>query len=178
MTHFSNTNKINNRNDFISKYTSFPIDDIRKMMSLNTSKIFEVDNTLGESLKNSILDSYEVQRADGKGAYVIRKLVRAYLTNPQQLPNEYINRFIKVELPRSLKLENETFIQNILKGFSNHYPENINIWKDYECRETLKAVCGNSEWFATSYNALLRTILDYVAGMTDSYANKQYEELY
>ena len=178
MRHFSNTNKINNRNDFISKYTSFPIDDIRKMMSLNTSKIFEVDNTLGESLKNSILDSYEVQRADGKGAYVIRKLVRAYLTNPQQLPNEYINRFIKVELPRSLKLENETFIQNILKGFSNHYPENINIWKDYECRETLKAICSNSEWFATSYNALLRTILDYVAGMTDSYANKQYEELY
>lgn len=178
MTHFSNVNKIKDRNDFISRYTSFCVDDIREMMSLKTAKIFEVDKTLGESLKNSILDSYEVQRADGKGAYVIRKLVRAYLTNPQQLPNKYINRFIKVELPRSLGSKSETFIQNVIQELDMHYPENVNIWKDYECRETLKAICKNADWFATSYNALLRTVLDYVAGMTDSYANKQYDELY
>lgn len=178
ITHFSNKNNINDRKDFISKYTSFNIDDIREMMSLKDSKIFEVDKSLGESLKNSILDSYEVQRADGKGAYVIRKLVRAYLTNPQQLPNEYINRFVKVELPRSLNSENEKFLQNVIKNIGKTYPENVNIWKDYECRETLRAICNKNEWFGVSYNALLRTVLDYVAGMTDSYANKQYDELY
>ncbi len=178
MTHFSNVNKIKDRNDFISRYTSFPVDDIREMMSLKTSKIFEVDRILGESLKNSILDSYEVQRADGKGAYVIRKLVRAYLTNPQQLPNEYINRLIKVELPRSLGSKSETFFQNVIQELGKHYPENVNIWKDYECRETLRAICNNVDWLDISYNALLRTVLDYVAGMTDFYANKQYDELY
>lgn len=178
MTHFTNVNEIKDRNDFVTKYTSFSVDDIREMMLLKNSKIFEIDKILGESLKNSIVDSYAVQRADGKGAYVIRKLVRAYLTNPQQLPNEYINRFIKVELPRSLGAKSEKFIQSVLQGFDNHYPENVNIWKDYECRETLKVICDRSEWLKNSYNALLRTVLDYVAGMTDSYANKQYDELY
>lgn len=178
MTHFSGMNAIKCRRDFVSKYTLISVDEVREEMSLKDSKIYKIDKILGESLKNSILDSYEVQRADGKGAYVIRKLVRAYLTNPQQLPNKYINRFIKVELPRSLGTESDNFFQEILQKNDGQYPENVNIWKDYQCREILRAICKNKGWAKNSYNALLRTVLDYIAGMTDSYAYKQYEELY
>ena len=99
----SNTNEIHTVDDFKKRYLEISVEHIREIMSLSDSKIYRRDKDLGHSLKYSILDSYEVQRMDGKGAYTIRKLVRAYLSNPQQLPNTYINRFIKCELCISLE---------------------------------------------------------------------------
>ena len=177
--HFCNVNNIETQEDFAKKYLNLSVDEIRKQMCIEKSKIYRVDNILGQSLKYSILDSYEVQRMDGKGAYIIRKLVRAYLSNPQQLPSEYINRFIKIELLRFLKAnEFDDFMQTINKTFGDEWPENINIWKDYECREVLRVITDNQNLFQAAYAALLRVIFDYIAGMTDSYATMQRIELY
>ena len=115
LRHFSNINNIKSEKDFYNIYLKLKVDDIRETMSLTGSQILKADNMLNQSLKYSILDSYEVQRSDGKGAYIIRKLIRAYMSNPQQLPNEYINRFVKTELFRNLS-ENDrnTFMQERL----------------------------------------------------------------
>lgn len=178
LRHFCNRNNIKTSDDFSNKYLSLSVDEIREIMALPDAKLWEVDKVLGQSLKFSILDSYEVQRMDGKGAFIIRKLIRAYISNPQQLPNEYINRFVKIELVRFFSNDQiEQFlceIKNMIKGFS----ENIFLWKDYECREVLRVITDNQELFKSAYEPLLRTIFDYISSMTDSYATTQRIELY
>lgn len=178
LKHFSNIYEIKSAKDFENRYLDIPIDVIRDLMSLRDTKISKIDETLGQSLKYSILDSYEVQRMDGKGAYTIRKLLRAYISNPQQLPSEYVNRFIKIEVVRLLDKQSlNSFIEDIKNELKN-LPENINVWKDYECREVLRVVSKNDKLFKVTYDALLRVIFDYISGMTDSFATAQRIELY
>lgn len=179
LRHFSNTHKIRNSEDFLQKYLDISVDAIREVMSLADTKIYKIDRQLGQNLKYSILDSYEVQRMDGKGAYTIRKLIRAYLSNPQQLPSDYVNRFIKVEVNRSLNPDSlDEFLGAIKEKLGESFPENINIWKDYECREVLRIISNDPHLSRLTYDALIRTVFDYVAGMTDSYATRQKNELY
>ena len=179
LRHFSNTQNIKTRDEFENKYTGIPVETVRSIMQLKDTQIYKFDSKLGKSLKQSILDSYEVQRMDGKGAYTIRKLVRAYISNPQQLPNAYINRLIKNELPRMLSEANCEKLDNMLKNkLGDSYTENIGMWRDYECREALRIISNNSELNKISYDALIRVVFDYVSGMTDSYATNQKIELY
>ncbi len=178
LQHFCNVHEIKNQKDFQEKYIDLSVDEIRKLMKLDTTKIYQVDSVLGQSLKYGILDSYEVQRMDGKGAYVIRKLIRAFISNPQQLPNEYINRFVKVEIVRLLsKNQLELFLKKI-KAQLGGFPENISIWKDYECREVLRVITNDPVILKETYVALLRVIFDYISGMTDASATLQRIELY
>jgi len=178
LRHFSNTHDIKNADDFSKLYLSLSINEVREIMQLKDARIFQVDKVLGQSLKYSILDSYEVQRMDGKGAYIIRKLVRAYLSNPQQLPNEYINRFVKIELVRHLTGEQIDQFLGVIKKKLTSFSENIWLWKDYECREILRVITDNPDLFMSTYGALLRTVFDYISSMTDSYATTQRIELY
>lgn len=179
LRHFSNTHNIKNSEDFSKNYLDISVDEIREIMNLENTKIYKIDKQLGQNLKYSILDSYAVQRMDGKGAYIIRKLVRAYLSNPQQLPSDYVNRFIKVEMIRLLDPDRlEEFLNIVRSELGENFSENINIWKDYECREVLRIISKDPELFSMTYDALMRIVFDYVAGMTDSYATKQRIELY
>ena len=178
LRHFSYTHNIQSEEDFRRQYLKISIDDIRNIMKLDDTRIHQVDKVLGQSLKYSILDSYEVQRMDGKGAYIIRKLIRAYLSNPQQLPNEYINRFIKIELVRYSTEDQITKFLDVIKERLSGFPENISLWKDYECREVLRVITSDSDISKLAYEALLRIILDYISSMTDSYATNQRMELY
>ncbi len=50
-----------------------------------SGKLKEVDDKLFKYLSNHILYSGIAQSMDGKASYIIRQLVKAYLTNPQQL---------------------------------------------------------------------------------------------
>ena len=147
LSHFCYINNITNEKEFENIYLNVQLDKIRDLMKLDKTKINQVDRILGQSLKYSILDSYEVQRMDGKGAYIIRKLIRAFVSNPQQLPNEYINRFVKVEIVRLLNTERmNKFIKQVRKEFRN-IPDNLNVWKDYECREILRLITNDEGLF-------------------------------
>ena len=179
LNYFSNTYDIHSEEDFQNKYLEIPVEEVREKMELKDTEIYKIDKKLGKSLKYSILDSYEVQRMDGKGAYTIRKLIRAYLSNPQQLPNEYVNRFIKIEIDRSLDAdERKNFRSKLKKAIGEDYTQNISSWKDYQCREALRAITNDDEMFCSVYSELARTVFDYIAGMTDSYATTQKIELY
>lgn len=178
LKHFSNMHSISSSESFKEKYLDISVNEIRDTMRLENSGIYRIDKALGESLKYSVLDSYEVQRMDGKGAFIIRKLVHAYSSNPQQLPNEYINRFIKNELIRRLSTGDYNKFMSTVKSNLHGINDNVILWKDYECREVLRVIVKNKELLSTVYDALLRIIFDYIAGMTDSYAESQYSELY
>lgn len=176
--HFCNMHNVKSAEDFQREYLNLELEEVRTIMKLKDAKIYQVDKILGQSLKYGILDSYEVQRMDGKGAYIIRKLIRAYASNPQQLPNDFINRFIKVEIDRLLDKEALEQFLDVVQQKVAAFPRNVSSWKDYECREALRIITNDADWMKTTYPALLRVIFDYISSMTDASATKQRVELY
>ncbi|RLC36548.1 hypothetical protein DRH29_04350, partial [candidate division Kazan bacterium] len=109
-------------------------------------------------LKNRILNSFEVQRMDGKGRFIIRRLFKAYLKNPRQLHDSTINYVFRIY---------------------DHYHE---YWPTANPSETgkMRAQIDNLESRADErfQISLLRGICDHVAGMTDTFALSEYERLY
>lgn len=179
LTHFCNLHKISTHADFKNIYRRIDEKEIVFLMQFSDAKISIVDRALGRALKFSILDSYEVQKMDGKGAFIIRKLLRAYISNPQQLPDEYVVKFIKIELKRNLERDKfDHVFKKIAQDIGDDYNENIDVWKVYECREALRIIKSNTCLETSIYGILLRVVFDYVAGMTDTYAEQQYKELY
>ena len=138
---------IRSQQDFYTHKSEIPIEEAKKLVSFS-NEFAEVDKTFQNFLKSSILNSYGAQMMDGKGAYIIRKLFEAYLSNPKQLPNDEIRRFYK-----SINVEINDIGQ--MRGEINNY-RNI----------------------STRRNNLMRVISDYIGSMTDAYAYDQYNLLY
>jgi len=124
----------------------------------------EAEEGLHEFLKERVLNSHLAQSMDGKAGYVIRSLFKAFTTNPQQLPDRTVYLLHRRHLER-LRHEN---------GDDSALEAPFSVGK---AREWLRqAHAGNHEpWYPP---LLLRTICDFVAGMTDSYAMEQFELLY
>lgn len=119
------------------------------------------DDELQKYLANRILNSHLAQRMDGKSNFIIRQLFKAFATNPQQLPDKTILTFYNNYLPQEVdNLKDKSFEEKVgtlrdrLK--KDHFELNDDTYKKY----------------------LLRTICDYIAGMTDQYAIEQYKLLY
>lgn len=114
-------------------------------------------------LRDRILNSHKAQTMDGKADYIIRQLFKAYVTNPQQLPDKTI-----ITLYVSLLTSNE---------FNN-------LKKKYDIEELTGILRSRLESDHSTRNdkkyksTLLRTICDYIAGMSDNYALHQYATLY
>ena len=89
---------------------------------------------------------------DGKVTFVIKRLFKAYLSNPQQLPDSSIIKIIK----RYEKSKNGISASDARMKLSDYLTDNSDI---------IRIV-------------LLRTICDYIAGMTDQYAMQQFNNLY
>lgn len=150
-----------------------------KLKIFNEKNIFDIaaydknfseqEDIFKEYLKNRILNSFKAQSMDGKANYIIKRLFKAYLSNPQQLPDKTIISFYRNY--------NENYLNRAInkdKKMDLYFsPALIG-----DLREKLKrdnfTNCNNKKYRC----ALLRTICDYVSGMTDNYALNQYELLY
>lgn len=126
-------------------------------------KTENVRKKLEKLTSNKVINSEEVNCFDGKGAYVIKKLFRAYHTNPRQLPTSTIRR-IHRELT---KYSNN--VVNIRDGESELIQQEIEIYKGINVDNELKRL---------KHKIFIRSIIDLIAGMTDDYANKQFDKLY
>ena len=71
-------------------------DDLEINKKLYSPLMIKNDEELKNVLKNRILNSYEAQKMDGMGQYIIRELFKAYVVNPQQLPNKSITYLFKL----------------------------------------------------------------------------------
>ena len=121
------------------------------------------DAVFQKYLKERVLNSQVAQAMDSKSNYIVRQLFTAYMSSPQQLPNRTVAFIFK-------NYEMETY--NKIMG------EEIALGAKFgKFRERLKTL-HNQERGNTYKIALLRTICDYIAGMTDQYAIDQYELLY
>ena len=124
----------------------------------------EMEN-LEKIITQKVINSQEVNCFDGKSAYVIKKLFKAYFTNPKQLPDNVISRIY-----RETKNHTNNCI-NIRTGNKNSVIEEIEIMKGVKSSSNKK----DDEIKRKIY---IRSIADYIAGMTDDFANQQYRSLY
>lgn len=139
---------INNAQDFRDKKHLIPIEEAKKLVSF-TDAFADADKEFHSFLKSTILNSYGAQSMDGKGAYIIRRLFEAYMSNPTQLPDEEIVNFY-------------ASIRSITGKTIGQMRGEINNFRNTEQRR----------------NHLMRVITDYIASMTDAYAYNQYDLLY
>lgn len=138
---------IASKQDFIEKKSQIPISDAKALVAFSED-FSEADKNFHNFLKSSILNSYGAQSMDGKGAYIVRRLFQAYMSNPTQLPDDVICRFYNA-------------IHIIGKDMGKMRGE-MNMYRNTDLRK----------------NHLMRVIADYIASMTDSYAYNQYDLLY
>lgn len=150
--------------DFVRNEKAF----VRAMMS---ESLYNADSELQSNyFKKRILLSHQAQKNDGKAQYVIRKIVEAYLTNPQQMPdNAIIMLFVNCEAAN--KYDKQLESMNKVLSKEQERPENIGLW-----RQRLEQLYKDND--CALKKALVRTVIDYVAGMTDDYAIAVYEQLY
>lgn len=86
---------INNLQDFIDKHATIPVDRHSTIIEFSPDlKTF--DKRFQQLLKSHVLNSYAAQALDGKGAYIIRKLFKAYYTNPNQMQDSAVKDLFKM----------------------------------------------------------------------------------
>lgn len=150
---------ITNSNDFWVCRSSVQDSRYLSMIDYN-SEFKEFDKVLKTFLYSRIVNSNLAQKMDGKSNFILRQLSKAYVTNPQQLPDMTIRTLIRNYDKRKNSPDSK------LNNIQNDEPERLRL-KELHSKCEPEYQC-----------ALLRTICDYIAGMTDSYAYKQYNSLY
>lgn len=87
--------QIKNQTEFINKRSLITENNYSDIVSLSTEmKAFdEVFETL---LKKNVINSYSAQVLDGKAAYIIRKLFKAYYNNPCQMHDSAVRNLFKM----------------------------------------------------------------------------------
>ncbi|MTI48077.1 MAG: dNTP triphosphohydrolase [Firmicutes bacterium] len=154
---------INSAGDFYSCHEDiYKSIDIFKLVDY--SEDFKAkEKNFHKYLMTRILNSQMAQKMDGKAGYIIRQLFKAYVSNPQQLPDKTIGAIYKmkmgsIEFDEEYSNKSEAVVYGELreKLENDHYRDNS----------------------AAHNEVLLRGIADYISGMTDVYAMSQYKSLY
>lgn len=183
-------NDIKSNEDFYKIKESLYSEELIKGLVSFSNKVKIEDEKLQGFLCNRILNSFDAQRMDGSGQYVIRKLFEAYAYNPQQLPNKTIKKLYYL-LYNNLK-KNETYEENSKYKYLNQNKiKDLIKYDEYEINKDdigkIRDVISNlhyqvvklDESSCNIYNdTLLRVICDYIAGMTDKYALAEHRKLY
>lgn len=142
-----NDMRLTERQDFINHKSEILLADAQELVGF-TEAFAAIDKEFHSFLKSTILNSYGAQLMDGKGAYIVRRLFEAYISNPTQLPDDEIRRFYA-----AIRITGKTMGQ---------MRSEINSYRNTDLRR----------------NHLMRVISDYIAGMTDTFAYNQYDLLY
>ena len=181
------TNEAIKTNEEFKEYKKDNYEELKKSINLS-EKTSIADSEFQKYISKRVLNSHKAQRMDGKGNYIIRELFKAYITNPQQLPDNTIRRLaknIKTSINNKIK-EKGKVTYNINKGYKKSAQLRNNLIKFKYIREndiTVGELRNHLEELHRSNDnlyksCLMRTICDYIAGMTDRYAMKLYSDLY
>ena len=127
----------------------------------------EADKRFSGYLSDHILNSELAQKMDGKAVYIIKQLMKAYLTNPQQLPDKTIMSIIE---RWESKYGKDSKGKDKLSDTGKRYTD------ESRARAKLKKLMKEND--SGIKTILLRSICDYIAGMTDQYAINCFEKLY
>ena len=131
----------------------------------------EADETFKIMLKDMILHSHLAEVMDGRSSFIIRKLMKAYLSNIMQLPDDGILSFLRHIISQE---DYNNLVKDLNDGSTRLLPRQIrSILKEkyIESKDVSDKSVLNNPY-------LLRTIADYISGMTDKYATDQFNMLY
>lgn len=240
--------------------THFRRQIITKKLICCSKTSIEINKGIKQFIDNRIVNSYDVNRFDGKAVFIVKQLFKAYYTNPKQMPKVWLDLMskrimdnskeykcdIKLEnkvlfnikfrtsppkeidkLVKLLKLElNKSEIQNLLiknlgknkycnldesflkniggpdlskkkencefcdkeeyeRELLSNIFHNINNLNRYGIKwiqrtndlKTYKTVCFIKTMIENHY-VYMSIICDHIAGMTDNFANNEYQKLY
>ncbi len=135
------------------------------------------DKLLQYRLKNVILNSRSVKRMDGRGEFVIKRLFEAYVTSPQQMSDSAIESVFREYLRSQgnpLAFARPLFDDpaQVRVTFEHCYAKES--WNNFSAAQGQRIEVDRLDFKL----ALLRTVADYIAGMTDAYAEREYQKLY
>lgn len=157
MNEFIKKNNLN-RKKFIEYMKNNDESDVRSIIAydkVGEKELFKKQmDVFKEYLSTRVLSSYEIQTADAHGQYIIKKLFQAYYKTPAQLPNHCVIEFFK---SIDKKIEQTRGIGELRSEFKN--------MTDKELKKEEKM-------------ALMRVICNQISGMTDTFAQKTYNDLY
>lgn len=105
-------------------------------------------NNLSKWLNKKIIDSEEINIADAKAKYIIRRIFKAFYDNPKELP-DYVLRKYYIQ-KNSPDLQEKKIFERAEINVSDMKKDSI----------------------------FIRAIADHIAGMTDQYAEREYAKLY
>jgi dGTPase len=138
-----------------------------------------------------IVNNFHVNRMDNRGRYIIRQLVRSYLSDPRQVPDSMLREFSEMK-----KLEMRTkgkehvkawFTQTCQRfGLDEMRPEQIDMVITIIDDDTHGAGIRHAPHdlldilppYLACDTDYLRMIADYIASMTDRYAEREFTTLY
>ena len=156
---------INNRKDFEAIYPNLTLDmefdsldgkiQIKDAISY-PSELATDEIIFKKQLKRGILNSYQVQRMDGKARFVIRRIAKAYLSNPQQMNDGTVSLFFNRCYPDKESLRDLTLGDK-------------RAWLDKIYYSTIEPEYRE---------ILIRLICDFISGMTDDFAIIEHARLY
>jgi len=105
-------------------------------------------NQMKSFIYQYIINSFSVNRADGRARHFLKQLFRAYYLNPRQLDSYVLLRFKEMEGIAYLR---DLPIKNLDAEIKRHYQKNLRF---------------------------IRLVCDHIAGMSDQYALRECEKLY
>ena len=108
-----------------------------------------------------IINNYKIHRENGKAKFILRQIIKAYLTNPRQLPDNVLKRYTNVcDIKGVIK---------ILDPLDLHH-STIRYLTEKEFEGFHHNIISDPKF--------LRILSDYIASMTDFYAFTEYKKLY
>lgn len=159
----TNEDEFENIKDIISDY-------VKQNKNLYSPVMQKCDKKLEDLLRNRILNSYQAQKMDGMGQYIIREMFKAYALNPQQLPDTTIQQLFN----NYYRIKFDCRYKKVLVDDGYIAKGKYNVGEMRNRLEFLHFSKPEKEYKI----ALLRTICEYIAGMTDKYAMEKHRELY
>ena len=186
----------------------------------------QLNKELEKVVKYRILNSYQVNKFDGKSRFIIRQLFKAFYTNPRQMPSYVLERLAKelkencniytinlISEDESISLDSVDFnklshseakilisslklemldryldapskLKAILQepaneqGINERFHKTLRSINSSESGEVVTKTDKLLKCLIENHYAYLSTICDYIAGMSDNYANSEYKKLY
>lgn len=138
---------------------------MKRIISYDRSENNEFSEALdafSKEINTRTISSYDIQRMDAKGQYIIRKLFEAFYNNPQQLPDNSILTYLKYdeEILGDVKALYDVKVKKGIGYIRNEFNRLVNCFNEKQ-----KII-------------LMRVICDHLSGMTDNYALDTFSKLY
>lgn len=164
---------IDNSGVLIDKYdeNEFKNDEyaVKETLIKFSDEAEKVNNYLETIISSKVINNSEVSLFDSNAAIMVKSLFKAYYNNPRLLHKTTLRR-----LYISLRESSENVVDFEFGNYKviNNELEKISKWKLVDFKDE-----NEREEYKTKRWILVRTICDYISGMTDTYAINEYNKL-